>query len=64
MPVVDVPALHRRITEPVEDTWHIYPVLLIPTEKPGEALVIGRRKAQAIVRYIEEIKAFLDRHPE
>jgi hypothetical protein len=64
MAVVEIPALYRKVTGPVEDTYHIYPVLLIPTEKPGETLVIGRRKAKAIVKYHDDIKAFLDRHPE
>ena len=64
MSVIDVPALRRRITEPVEEQYHKYPVLLIPSEKQGEALVIGPRKAAAICRHIAAIQAFLARHPE
>ena len=64
MSVVDIPALRRKITAPVEEIYHVYPVLLIPSTKAGEAIVIGRRKAEAIVRNYEAIVAFLARHPE
>lgn len=48
---------------PVESIYHIYPVLEIPTEKKGELLIIGQRKARAVMKWIDEIQAFLDRHP-
>ncbi|HAJ27918.1 MAG TPA: hypothetical protein DCG53_11875 [Syntrophus sp. (in: bacteria)] len=56
-------AKDKSPTRPVESTYHIYPVLEIPTEKEGEKLIIGQRKARAVVKWIDEIRAFLDRHP-
>lgn len=60
--VIDIPALRRKVDAPVEEMFHIYPVLLIPSEKAGETIVIGCRKARAIIRWYEDIKAFHQRH--
>jgi hypothetical protein len=65
MPLVEIPILARKdIVAPVEEQFHIYPVLLIPSERPGEAIVIGRRKAMAIIKHYQAIAAFMERHPE
>lgn len=53
-----------HITVPTEDTYHKYPVLKIPTDKHGEVLIIGTRKARAVINHFDAIKAFAERHPD
>jgi len=52
----------ERITEPQEDLFHKYPVLKIPTGKPGELLIIGLTKARAVIKYFRAIEDFVNRH--
>jgi len=50
-----------RLKEPAEDMFYKYPVLKIPTEA-GEDLVVGMFKAQAILKYIDAIREFVEKH--
>lgn len=49
---------------PVEDVFHKYPVLKIPTGKRNELLIIGREKAEAIIKHFPYILAFHEKHLE
>jgi hypothetical protein len=54
-----------KVKEPSEDVYKIYdfqyPVLKIPVDHaPG--LIIGRRKAKAILQHLDAIRAFVAKH--
>lgn len=51
-----------KLMSPVEDRFHKYPVLRIPTEKRHDQLIIGLEKARAILRWLDDIKSFVERH--
>ncbi len=54
----------RLISEPERRTYKDHPVLSIPLldgkNKEGHAFTFGKRKAEAIVKYMDEIKEFLE----
>ncbi len=54
----------RLIREPEVRTYKDHPVLSIPLldggNKEGHAFTFGKRKAEAIVRYIDDIREFLE----
>jgi len=52
----------EKFLRPMEDQFHKYPVLRIPTGKKNDQLIIGMEKARAIITYYEEIKKFVDKH--
>lgn len=52
----------QRLRTPVEDQFHKYPVLRIPTEKRNDQLIIGLEKARAILVWLDDIKSFVERH--
>jgi hypothetical protein len=49
---------------PYEDLFHKYPVLRIPTGRCQEELIIGREKAIAVLKYIDDIREFVARHQQ
>ncbi len=57
-------AMPPKVLTPVEDVFHKYPVLKIPTGKRNELLIIGMEKAEAIIRHFSSIEAFHSKHKE
>ncbi len=55
----------NKTKEPTEEVYKIYdfqyPVLKIPVDHAPE-LIIGRRKARAILHHLDAIRAFVARH--
>jgi len=55
-------AMPQKMLIPEEDLFHKYPVLKIPTGKRNELLIIGREKAEAIIKHYPHILAFHEKH--
>ncbi len=55
-------AMEKQLYQPVEDQFHKYPVLRIPTGKKNDQLIIGLEKARAIITWYREILKFVEKH--
>ncbi|OPY13673.1 MAG: hypothetical protein A4E66_00675 [Syntrophus sp. PtaB.Bin001] len=52
----------HNLAAPIEDKFHKYPVLRIPTGNGNDQLIIGLDKARAVLIWHDYIRRFVERN--